>query len=109
VTPEKVLPTLHNDTSETVHIRGCPRYKDEKLVGGTWEDLSISCANEGNAIVVAGGETYEATGLGFTCSGDTATWRLCFEVGHGCQSDVPLSEAQCSSIEEVCSPTFDVN
>jgi hypothetical protein len=108
---EQGTATLHNDTQAVVYLPGCESYYYELQVGGEWIDQGpehVACTWEGYARPVPAGTTFDSTFGPFTDM-EAGTWRIRFTVGHDCQEDSPLSQAECTSMQDVFTPPFVVD
>jgi hypothetical protein len=97
---------LHNDSGETIYLPGCGFFSYEKQDNGTWIDKGPSevCVWEGNV------SPMPANGMGTRLFRITepGQWRLRFTVGFGCDEGVPMSQANCDTVESVYTPAFEV-
>ncbi len=95
--------TLHNASAATLYLPGCEEYSIKN--GSTYTPNAV-CVWEGIARPVPAGTNYVATDQ-YQCPDVSGSTTLCFQVGLGCTvADVPLSEANCASLEWVCAPSF---
>ena len=100
---------LHNDTAADVFLPGCGDYYYDQLVDSVWTDWgpNVVCDWEGYIRPLRAGDSFESA-IGPFTSLEPGTWRVRFTVGHGCLEGVPMSEAACTSEEEVSTPPFEI-
>jgi hypothetical protein len=103
---ETVTVTLVNPSDVTGHLPGCQAFQYEKLDDGAWVEQApdLVCVWEGTPVPVP---PRSEMAFGFTAR-DAGLWRLRFDAGVGCDGDLPLSQASCTSHVTVVSNDFEV-
>lgn len=122
--PGETVPAyLRNDTNDTVYLPGCADYTVERFDGTTWLGSNldaVECDTEGAARPVQEGTIYDIAhpgGAGLVYPPHTdlggptppvGMWRICFDVNYGCLPDRPISQAECTRHQKVCTASFTV-
>ncbi len=95
--------TLHNQTQDPLYLSGCE--DNQYSINGSAPNPDPGCVGEGSALAVESGGTFEVS---YRCPDQSSTVTICFNVNYGCTPDMPLSQANCTSDETVCAPSFNL-
>lgn len=100
--------TLHNDTNANVYLRPCGgRGLEQLLTDGTWQTVAEESMCDPTSVhwqtVSANATSQESFPLASTVH---AFYRTCKVVGYGCDTSVPLTQAQCQRTEKICTQSF---
>jgi hypothetical protein len=98
--------TLHNDTDKAVFLPGCVTFVYEVKNGTDWTVAGPNrwCVWEGNVQRLDAGKSLTSDLFGKAAG----TFRARYTVYRGCTDGKPLSQAGCTSEEEVFTPVFEV-
>ena len=101
------IATLLNSGLDPVFLPGCAPFVFEQSLDGDWAFVGppFVCVWEGIAIYVGRNET---DSIEFTAPSESGFYRLRYDYSSGCESGLPLSQANCDDELLVYSNAFEV-